>query len=172
MDPSPVPLRYSGERPPGAMQGAEPFSSTAQPGPVAGTGPLRTALTPAELVWMEDLREHLRLPGGNAPSLTELEDRFQEYCPSWHGLPPELRWNPTTLLGALGVCLGDALVLRYPDARWCALERDATRYPAVRLDSQRSTVLPLAAVSKRWLAASQPWMERWVERLATTAVIE
>ncbi|MBI9116021.1 DUF3806 domain-containing protein [Sanguibacter suaedae] len=128
---------------------------------------LRTP-SPVELVWMEELRVHLRAPGVDLTSVAAVSDLFDEYCAAWHAAPEGERWNPNYVITALGVALGDTLLARSPGAHWQVAVDARITTVAVRNDLCHSTVFPVDAVARRWISCELGWMDRFVEETTTS----
>lgn len=113
---------------------------------------------PAQLMWMEELREFLRAP--RAPlDLDRVDQLFRTYCISWHAQAPEQRWNPNTVINALGVVLGDQVRLVRPDLRWQVL---ATSGPTTLvLATDVAVAYPLTSVAEHWMAGHIDWMRHY-----------
>lgn len=127
------------------------------PGPEDGAVSLRDPSV-VELVWMEELREHLRAPGADLRSVGYLSSLFDAYCRAWHRAPAAERWDPDYLVSALGVSLGDVLVRRCSSSRWQVVADEPRTTAAVRDDLFRRTFFPVDAVARRWLTAELGWM--------------
>ena len=134
---------------------------TPAPGPEDGAVSLRDPSV-VELVWMEELREHLRAPGADLRSVGYLSSLFDAYCRAWHRAPAAERWDPDYLVSALGVSLGDVLVRRCTSSRWQVVADEPRTTAAVRDDLFRRTFFPVDAVARRWLTAELGWMPDFV----------
>lgn len=135
--------------------------SAPAPGPQDGAVSLRDASV-VELVWMEELRQHLRAPGADLRSVGYLSSLFDAYCRAWHRAPASDRWDPDYLVSALGVCLGDVLVRQCSSSRWQVVADEPRTTVAVRNDLFRRTFFPVDAVARRWLTAELGWMPGFV----------
>ena len=90
-----------------ASSGARAAETAAPP----RTAP-RTALPdPAQLVWMEELREFLREPTMRLDNAAAVQALYIDYCSRWHGTPESDRWNPNTSINAIGVVIGAHVVV-------------------------------------------------------------
>jgi len=134
----------------------------AAPGPEDGAVVLREPSV-VELVWMEELRQHLRGPGADLRSVGYLSSLFDAYCRAWHRAPESDRWDPDYLVGALGVALGDVLVKQCGSSRWQVVADEPRTTVAVRNDLFRRTFFPVDAVARRWLTAELGWMPAFVQ---------
>ena len=127
--------------------------------------------TPVELVWMEELRIHLRAPDVDLTTITDLSRLFDTYCAAWHQRADGERWNPDYVITALGVALGDVLVehgrAQCGGARWMVADGHDSTTVAVRNDLLRRTLFPVDAVARRWISAETGWIAAFVE--ATSA---
>lgn len=131
------------------------------PGPQDGAVVLREPSV-VELVWMEEMRQHLRAPGADLRSVGTISSLFDAYCRAWHRAPAAERWDPSYLVAALGVCLGDALVRQCSSSRWQVVDDEPRTTVAVRNDLFRRTFFPVDAVARRWLTAELGWMPAFV----------
>ncbi len=140
--------------------------SAPTPAPASANQPtlLLTPLAPHELVWMENVREHLRPTGGDPLTLEQISVTFNSYSFQWHTGGPH-PWDPGYLITALGVCLGDHIIALATHARWQRAKLADESSVAVRLDDSRQTVFPIAAVSRRWYSGERSWMRAWVHSL-------
>ncbi|MEP7763877.1 DUF3806 domain-containing protein [Sanguibacter sp. 25GB23B1] len=118
--------------------------------------------TPVDLVWMEELRLHLRAPSTDITDLACISGLFDEYCRSWHDAPEGERWNPNHVITALGICLGDILVAQSPGSHWMLAVDTRITTVAVRNDLYRGTIFPVDAVARRWIACELGWMESFI----------
>lgn len=130
--------------------------------------------TPVELVWMEELRIHLRAPDVDITTTADLSRLFDTYCTAWHQRADGERWNPDYVITALGVALGDVLVTRGREhcggARWMvAAGQTGATTVAVRNDPFRRTIFPVDAVARRWITAETDWVAGFVEATDTPA---
>ena len=129
--------------------------------------------TPVELVWMEELRIHLRAPDVDVTSVCDLSGLFDTYCRTWHQRPAGERWDPNYVITALGVALGDVLVARgcgQPgDPRWMVAAGQQTTTVAVRTDRFRRTVFPVDAVARRWITSETGWVAGFISATDTSA---
>ena len=123
--------------------------------------------SPVELVWMEELRVHLRAPEVDITSVRDLSRLFDTYCQAWHERAAADRWNPNYIITALGVALGDVLVARgcgQPGgARWMVSVGQPSMTVAVRSDLFRRTIFPVDAVARRWITAERQWIAAFVD---------
>ncbi|PFG35215.1 DUF3806 domain-containing protein [Sanguibacter antarcticus] len=119
--------------------------------------------TPVDLVWMEELRLHLRSPGTDVTSLESVSTLFDTYCQSWHDAPEGARWNPNHVITALGICLGDILVAQSPGSHWMLAVDPRITSVAVRNDLYRGTIFPVDAVARRWIACELGWMSAFID---------
>ena len=123
--------------------------------------------TPVELVWMEELRIHLRAPDVDITSVDDLSRLFDTYCLAWHRCADGQRWDPNYLITALGVALGDVLVelgrRQCGGARWMVAAGQPSTTVAVRNDLFRRTIFPVDAVARRWISAETQWIAAFVE---------
>ena len=125
--------------------------------------------TPVELIWMEELRIHLRAPDVDITSIADLCRLFDTYCEAWHQRPDGERWNPDYVITALGVALGDVLVQRGSTpcggTRWMVTRGHDSTTVAVRNDTLRRTIFPVDAVARRWISAETGWIAAFVEAI-------
>ena len=123
--------------------------------------------TPVELVWLEELRVHLRAPEVDITSVEDLSRLFDTYCLTWHQRVVGERWDPNYVITALGVALGDVLVERGREqcggARWMVAAGQPSTTVAVRNDLFRRTIFPVDAVARRWISAESGWIAAFVE---------
>lgn len=129
--------------------------------------------TPVELVWLEELRVHLRAPEVDLTSVPDLSRLFDSYCLTWHQRAAGERWDPNYVITAIGVALGDVLVARSRGqacgARWMVAAGQATTTVAVRNDQFRRTVFPVDAVARRWISAETGWIDAFLRSADTAA---
>ena len=125
--------------------------------------------TPVELVWMEELRVHLRSPEVDLTCDRDLSQLFDTYCRTWHARADGERWDPNYVITALGIALGDVLVARgggQPGgARWMVAAGQPSTTVAVRNDLLRRTVFPVDAVARRWISAESRWVTAFVSSM-------
>lgn len=124
--------------------------------------------TPVELVWMEELRVHLRSPEVDVASVQDLSRLFDTYCLAWHGTAEGERWDPNYVITALGVTLGDVLVSQSGGARWMVAAGQSSTTVAVRNDLFRGTIFPVDAVARRWITAETGWMAVFIDSMSVT----
>ncbi|SDB96521.1 protein of unknown function [Sanguibacter gelidistatuariae] len=124
--------------------------------------------TPVELVWMEELRNHLRSPEVDVTSVHELSHLFDTYCLAWHAAIESDRWDPNYVITALGVALGDVLVAQSGGSRWMVTAGQSSTTVAVRNDLFRGTIFPVDAVARRWITAETRWMAPFIESMSVT----
>ncbi len=110
------------------------------------------------LMWMEELREFLREPGIDLSDLTFLESKFIEYCTDWHGQPTIGRWNPRTVMNALGVALGDCLRQQIPGARWQLTSAHGASYLVITAADGLIVAAPLTEMTDHWIARELTWV--------------
>lgn len=118
-------------------------------------------LTPAEIVWMADLRDHLRPAGSTPLTVSRIARVFDHYNADWSANEPSARWNPGYLISSIGVALGDALVAAHEGAHWLRVVAENPPVIAVRIDELRKTVFPIDAVARRWHAGQRGWVADW-----------
>lgn len=124
--------------------------------------------SPVELVWMEELRMHLRAPGVDITSVADLSALFDEYCLAWHRSVESQRWDPNYVITALGVTLGDVLVAQSGGTRWMVAAEQSSTTIALRNNLFRGTIFPVDAVARRWISAETRWMAGFVETMSVT----
>ena len=129
--------------------------------------------SPVELVWMEELRIHLRAPEVDITCVQDLSQLFDTYCQTWHGRGDGERWDPNYVITALGVALGDVLVAQgggQPGgARWMVAAGQLSTTVAVRNDLFRRTVFPVDAVARRWISAENRWVAAFISSMDAPA---
>lgn len=127
------------------------------------TGPLNfREPTIAELMWMEEMRSHLKLP--TAPRLTaqELGKEYDAYCTAWHGHSRRNKWDHFYVATSVGIGIGDLLVENSEDCSWVVLEDGGNVTYAVRDAARRATYFPIDAVNRRWVAGKLEWIPDFV----------
>lgn len=124
--------------------------------------------TPVDLVWMEELRVHLRSPEVDVTSVHDISRLFDTYCLAWHAAGESERWDPNYVITALGVTLGDVLVVRTGGTRWMVAAGQSTQTVAIRNDLFRGTIFPVDAVARRWITGETGWMAPFVDSMSVT----
>lgn len=124
---------------------------------------------PADLVWMEELREFLRGPGVDLGDLEYLQARYLDYCTNWHAQAPEQRWNPRTVLNAFGVALGDLVRGAAPGLSWKLTVHLNPATLVLATEADQIVASPLKDIENRWLARDLNWMRSY-PALVTRAV--
>jgi|GEM_PF-2063350 len=117
----------------------------------------------AELMWLEEMRSHLKLP--TAPRLTakELSEVYDAYCTAWHAHSRRNKWDHFFVATAVGIGIGDLLVLGSTDCKWVVSEDGKDITYAVRDEAHRATYFPIDAVNRRWLAGKLEWIPDFVD---------
>ena len=151
-----------------ASSGARAAETAAPP----RTAP-RTALPdPAQLVWMEELREFLREPTMRLDNAAAVQALYIDYCSRWHGAPESDRWNPNTSINAIGVVVGDLMRARRPELEWRVIA-DCRPTTLLLTDAAGQPVAsPLSDVATRWMAKEMLWMDAYLNQHAPTLTTE
>lgn len=113
---------------------------------------------PADLMWLEELREFLRGPGVDLGDLEYLQARYVDYCTNWHAQALEQRWNPTTVLNAFGVALGDLVRGAVPGLSWKRVVQLRPMTFVLATDNGQIVASPLEEIADRWVARDLSWM--------------
>jgi len=148
--------------------GLGPAATPSEPTP-AQPAPRLVDLAPTDVVWLGDVRDHLRPAGAVPLDAGTLSTCYDHYNEQWCTAPAEHRWDPRYLISAIGVALGDLLIERVGAARWQRVDDPRARIVAVRLEERRATVFPVDAVGRRWWAEERGWIEEWAEGMAPGA---
>lgn len=119
-----------------------------------------------ELMWLQEMRNHLHHPADPGPTAAELSARFDEFCAAWHNHSRNHRWDPTYAKASLGVGLGDLLIAQSPTARWVLTNPDDGPRYGVRDENLRVTFLPLDAVARRWDQHQLGWVTDFLTQAA------
>ena len=129
--------------------------------------PRFTDPNPFQLVWMEELRELLRVPGVDLTVPEHVERLFVDWCCRWHATPPAERWNPMPSLSALGVAVGDLVRAQRPDLRWRVVA-DCHPTTLVLADAQdRAVASPVTDIATWWMSRDLAGITVLLARLAT-----
>ena len=133
---------------------------------VPDTAPRLVAPNPAQLMWMEELREFLRAPHVRLDDVQHVMSVYLDYCTRWHAQREPQRWNPNTTINALGVALGDLVRGQRPDLRWAVVEDSMPTALALVTESGEPVVSPLDDVAYCWMNRELTWMADYVARFA------
>lgn len=107
---------------------------------------------PFQLVWMEELREHLRGPRIDLTVPDQVEQLFVDWCCRWHATTPAERWDPMPSLTALGVAVGDLVRAARPDLRWRVVA-DCNPTTLVLADAHdRAVASPITDIATWWIS--------------------
>lgn len=112
----------------------------------------------SRLMWMEELREFLRAPGVDITDLSFLSQLYADYCSTWHAEATISRWNPRTIMNALGVALGDCLIRQIPGSRWQLTYAQGASYLVITAADGLILAAPLTELSEQWLARELAWV--------------
>ncbi|MGP7960090.1 DUF3806 domain-containing protein [Sanguibacter sp. A247] len=124
---------------------------------------------PFQLVWMEELREFLRVPGVDLTVADRVEQLFVDWCCRWHATAPDERWDPMPSLTALGVVVGDLVRTARPDLRWRVVA-DCNPTTLVLADAQdRAVASPITDIATWWMARELAGITVLLARLAMAA---
>ncbi len=126
--------------------------------------PRLVAPNPAQLMWMEELREFLRAPHVRLDDVQHVMSVYLDYCTRWHAQREPQRWNPNTTINALGVALGDLVRGQRPDLRWAAVEDSIPTALALVTEDGEPVVSPLDDVAYCWMNRELTWMADYVAR--------
>lgn len=127
---------------------------------------------PAQLVWMEELREFLREPTMRLDNAAAVQALFIDYCSRWHGTPAADRWNPNTSINAIGVVVGDLMRARRPDLEWRVVAGCRPTTLLLTDADGRAVAFPLSDVANRWMAKEMLWMDAYLHQHAPAALSE
>jgi len=144
---------------------AEPIATPPGAAAVRSTPVTLVDLSPADIMWLDDLRDHLRPKGSDPLDAQALSACFDHYLDRWSAVPLPQRWDPRYLVSAIGVALGDLIVHHLEAARWQRVDDERAKVVAVRLEDRRVTVFPIDAVARRWHAEQRSWIVEWSEQM-------
>ena len=116
-----------------------------------------------QLMWLEEMRYHLRSPSDPALDVNTLSHRFDEYCTAWHSHSRRHKWDHTFAVTSIGITLGDLLVAHSRHNKWVVSGSGETLTFAVRNNSRGATFFPIDAVARRWLAGTLEWIPGFIE---------
>lgn len=116
----------------------------------------------AELMWMQEMRYHLRTPQQPALSVADLSKTYNEYCTAWNSAPKAARWDQSFAVTSIGIAIGDHLVESSVDCHWMVSESNGSLVFGVRDDAKRATYFPIDAVNRRWFAAKLDWIPGFI----------
>ncbi len=115
----------------------------------------------SRLMWMAELREFLLGPGVDLTDLNFLESLYIEYCTNWHAQPTIGRWNPQTVMNALGVVVGDCIRRQIPGAQWQLTVAHGVSYLVVTAADGLIVAAPLTEMVEHWLARDLIWISSY-----------
>lgn len=116
----------------------------------------------AELMWLQEMRYHLRTPQQPALTVPELSKTYNDYCTAWNASPKDGRWDQSFAVTSIGIAIGDHLVETSVDCHWMVSESNGTLVFGVRDDAKRATYFPIDAVNRRWFAAKLDWIPGFI----------
>ncbi len=119
-------------------------------------------LSIAELMWLAEMRYHLRTPEQPPLDADQLSKLFNEFSTAWHSAHQDNRWDSTFSVTSIGVALGDLIASGNPECVWVAADTDKGTIFGVRAPAQRATFFPVDAVNRRWLAGNLDWIAGFV----------
>lgn len=127
---------------------------------------------PAQLVWMEELREFLREPTMRLDNAAAVQALYIDYCSRWHGTPESDRWNPNTSINAIGVVVGDLMRARRPELEWRVVA--GCRPTTLLLTDPAGTPVtsPLSDVATRWMEREMLWLDAYLHQHAPVEATE
>ena len=136
----------------------------------ADGAPMLEEPNPYQLVWMEELRELLRVPGVDLTIPEHVERLFVDWCCRWHATTPAERWDPLPSLTALGIAVGDLARAQRPDLRWCVVA-DCSPTTLVLADAHgRAVASPLTDIATWWMSRELAGITVLLARLAVAPV--
>ncbi|MFI2755101.1 hypothetical protein ACGIF2_16855 [Cellulomonas sp. P22] len=118
---------------------------------------------PAELVWMEECRRHLRGSDTDLTDVVRLGELVDSYAADWHATPAHLRWDPRPTTRAAGIAVGDLVLGRVPGTTWVVVE--ATGTLAITHPATSTLELPLTAAAAAWVEGRPRMLPDLVELL-------
>lgn len=119
-------------------------------------------LSIAELMWLQEMRYHLRTPEQPALDAEQLSKVFNDFSTAWHSRSETDRWDATFSITSIGVALGDLIAQGNENCLWVAADTEKGTIFGVRAPQQRATFFPVDAVNRRWLAAHLDWIVGFV----------
>lgn len=115
-----------------------------------------------ELMWLQDLRYHLRTLDEAALTIEQLSTAYNEYCSAWHEQPEAARWDESFTVASIGIAIGDILCESSGHCQWVASDTETGTVFGVRDTEQCSTFFPIDAVTRRWNARQLDWIPGFV----------
>ncbi|GEL95289.1 hypothetical protein [Cellulomonas composti] len=158
------------------MSTAHPYApapATSTP-PSTATGPAAVAagmreLTPGEHGHLERLRAHLAASGADVRSSAGLGALLASSYRRWAAAPDGTRPDPSGMLAAIAVGVGDLVLARGGQAGWVLRVAAATPAPALLSVDGSAAVVPFDDVERRWTSTHGADDEAWVERYVAAA---
>ncbi|WP_435298610.1 DUF3806 domain-containing protein [Timonella sp. A28] len=116
-----------------------------------------------EIMWLEEMRYHLKSP--QDPQLTpeQLSKLYDQYCQAWHGHSRRHKWDHKFVVTSIGITLGDILVSLSDHNTWVVSENNGSNTYVVRDKKHCATYFPIDAVTRRWVAGKLEWIPGFIE---------
>ncbi|MBT0993248.1 hypothetical protein KIN34_02950 [Cellulomonas sp. DKR-3] len=128
-------------------------------------------LGPAEHAHLDRLRTHLRASGAPVESVAGLGALLGAAHGSWARSPEPGRPDPSPMISAIAVGVGDLVLAGAPGARWVLRVDGPAPSPAVLSADGSAAVVPFADVRKRWTddegGLDAEWLDRYVAAAST-----
>lgn len=126
----------------------------------------------SELMWLQEMRFHLRTPDQPALTIEQLDRTYNNYCTSWNSTPAGERWDQTFAVTSIGIALGDLIVEASEHCTWVVTESNNMPVFGVRDNEKRATYFPVDAVNRRWLAGNLDWIPGFVRNAQSATPAE
>lgn len=124
--------------------------------------------TLSELMWLQEMRYHLRTPNEPALEVEQLSKTYNEYCTAWIGNPAHDRWDKTFAVTSIGIAIGDILVETCLNCNWMVSDTEQGPVFGVRNETARATYFPIDAVNRRWVAGKLDWIPGFIKNALST----
>jgi hypothetical protein len=118
--------------------------------------------TLAELMWLQEMRYHLRTPSEQPLTVEQLNKTYNDYCSAWTSVPRKERWDQCFAVTSIGIAIGDIIAESSVDCQWMVSDTDKGVIFGVRDSARKATYFPVDAVNRRWIAAKLDWIPGFI----------
>lgn len=126
-------------------------------------------LEPAEHAHLDRLRDHLRASGAPVGSVAGLGALLGAAHGSWARSPEAARPDPSPMISAIAVGVGDLVLAGAPAARWVLRVDGGPPSPALLSADGSAAVVPFADVRRRWTGDEGGLDADWLDGYVTAA---